>query len=102
MATLLVLYNRPTDEAAFDQYYSATHAPLAKKMPGLRTYETSRGAVLTPSGPSPYHLVATLRFDTMRDLEAARASPEGQAAAADLVNFATGGASVLIYDERPA
>jgi uncharacterized protein (TIGR02118 family) len=46
--------------------------------------------------------VATLRFDTMSDLEAARASPEGQAAAEDLVNFATGGASVLIFDETPA
>jgi uncharacterized protein (TIGR02118 family) len=102
MATLLVLYNRPTDEAAFDRYYSSTHAPLAKKIPGLRSYETSRGPVLTPSGISSYHLVATLKYDTMQDLEAASASPEGQAAAADLENFATGGASILIFDEGPA
>jgi hypothetical protein len=48
-------------------------------------------------GSAPY-LVAILNFDSMADLSAALASPEGQAAAADLPNFASGGATLLIYD----
>jgi uncharacterized protein (TIGR02118 family) len=49
------------------------------------------------AGSAPY-LVAILNFDSMADLSAALASPEGQAAAADLPNFASGGATLLIYD----
>ena len=29
MATLMVLYNKPTDAAAFDSYYCSKHLPLA-------------------------------------------------------------------------
>ena len=53
MARLLVLYGTPKDPAAFDAYYASTHVPIAKKIPGLRRYEASRGPVLTPSGPAP-------------------------------------------------
>ena len=44
------------------------------------------------------HLVAILNFDSLADLNAALASPEGQAAAADLSNFASAGATLLIHD----
>ena len=43
MAKIVVTYKTPTDPAAFDKYYAETHIPLAKKMPGLRKYEVSRG-----------------------------------------------------------
>jgi uncharacterized protein (TIGR02118 family) len=45
-------------------------------------------------------LIATLNFDSMADLSAALGSPEGQAAAADLSNFASGGATLLIHDSK--
>jgi len=38
----------------------------------------------------------------MAAIAAAFASPEGQAAAADVANFATGGASLLMYDTQTA
>jgi uncharacterized protein (TIGR02118 family) len=101
MATAIALYNRPTNPAAFDAYYLLTHVPLAKSLPGLRSYEISAGAVQTPAGPAPYHMVAVLRFDTMSDLQAALASETGQAVVADLENFATGGVSVLLFDDQP-
>jgi uncharacterized protein (TIGR02118 family) len=44
--------------------------------------------------------VAILNFDSMADLSAALASTEGQAAAADLSNFASRGATLLIYDSK--
>jgi uncharacterized protein (TIGR02118 family) len=99
MAQLLVLYNTPANLAVFDGYYHQTHIPLAKKIPGLRSYLISNGPVQALAGSAPY-LAAILNFDSMADLSAALASPEGQAAAADLSNFASGGATLLIYQSK--
>ena len=100
MATAIALYNTPANVDAFNEYYTSTHVPLAKGLPGLRSYEVSDGTVMTPAGPAAYHLIAILRFDTMSDLQAALASPTGQAVVADLGNFATGGVSVLLFDDQ--
>jgi uncharacterized protein (TIGR02118 family) len=98
MARLVVLYGTPKDVGAFDTYYFATHIPMAKRIPGLRKYEVSRGTVGTPAGPSRFHLIATLHFDDMQAVQAAFASPQGQNAAADVATFATGGAEMLFFD----
>ena len=66
MAKLVVMYSKPADAAAFDDYYFNKHVPLAKTIPGLRSYEVNAGPVATPQGPSPYHLIATLTFDLWR------------------------------------
>jgi uncharacterized protein (TIGR02118 family) len=100
MANLVVLYKTPKDAAAFDKHYFEKHVPIAKKIPGLRKYEVSKGPVMTPAGPSGIHLVATLQFDDVAAIQAAFASPQGQAAAADLQTFATGGADLLLFDNR--
>jgi uncharacterized protein (TIGR02118 family) len=102
MATAIALYNPPTDPDAFDEYYATTHVPLAKKLRGLRSYNVSTGPIATPGGMAPYHLVAVLRFDTMSELHAALASPEGQAVVADLGKFASGGVTVLLFDDQQA
>lgn len=99
MATLLVLYKTPTDTAAFDKHYAEKHIPLAKKIPGLRSYRVSRGAVASPAGATNVHLVATLTFDSMADLQAGLGSAEGAAAAGDLPNFASGGADLMMFDD---
>jgi uncharacterized protein (TIGR02118 family) len=100
MADVVVMYKTPTDPAAFDRYYAETHIALAKKMPGLRRYQLSDGTVATPVGASGFYLIATLTFDNMAAVQAAFASREGQAAAADVPNFASGGADILLYDTR--
>jgi uncharacterized protein (TIGR02118 family) len=97
VAQLLILYNAPADRGAFDRHYQQTHIALGKKVPGLRSYEISKGPVQALAGIAPY-LVAILHFESLADLNAALASPEGQAAAADLSNFASGGATLLVYD----
>jgi uncharacterized protein (TIGR02118 family) len=99
MAQVLVLYNTPADPAAFDRYYREKHIPIARKIPGLRAYSISSGQVQALAGSAP-SLVAILSFDSMADLSAALASLEGQAAAADVPNFASGGATLLIYDSE--
>jgi len=100
MATLLVLYGAAADAAAFDKYYFETHVPIAKKMKGLRRYTVNAGPVATPAGGAAPQLVARLEWDSMAELGAAMESAEGQAAKGDLPNFASGGATVLVYEER--
>lgn len=98
MAQLVVMYKTPKDAAAFDRYYFEKHIPIAKKIPGLRKYEVSRGAVATPAGPSGYHLVALLHFDDLAAIQGAFGSTEGQAAVADVQTFATGGVDIFMFD----
>lgn len=102
MAQLVVMYKTPKDAAAFDKYYNETHAQIAKKIPGLRKFEVSHGPVASPGGPSGYHLIAMLHFDNLGAIQSAFASAEGQAATADLQNFATGGADIYMFDARAA
>ena len=100
MAKAIALYNPPADAAAFDRYYYANHVPIAKRIPGLRSYAVSDGAIVTPTGPAPYHLVAVLEFDSMAAIGAALSSPEGRATVADLGNFASGGMTLLMFDDK--
>jgi uncharacterized protein (TIGR02118 family) len=100
VAKLIVLYRKPNNPAAFDDYYFSTHVPLAKTIPGITAYEVSDGPVVTPQGDSAYHLIATLTFASMDALQAAFASPQGQRTAADLGNFADGGAELLVVNPR--
>jgi uncharacterized protein (TIGR02118 family) len=93
------LFTTLPDPVAFDRYYRQTHIPLARKIPGLRSYVISNGPVQALAGVAP-HLIAILQFDSLADLNAALASPQGQAAAADLSNFASSGATVLIHDTK--
>ncbi|MEO6781911.1 MAG: EthD family reductase [Bradyrhizobium sp.] len=100
MAHVVVMYKTPKDTAAFDKYYFSTHVPIAKKIPGLKKFEVSQGPVATPAGPSAFHLIATLHFDNLAAVQAGFGSAEGKAAAADLQKFATGGADMILFDNR--
>jgi uncharacterized protein (TIGR02118 family) len=102
MARLVVMYKTPRNASAFDKYYFETHVPIAKRIPGLRKYEVSRGAVATPAGPSSYHLVAILHFDDVAAIQAAFGSTEGKAAVADLENFAGEGVDIIMFETRDA
>jgi uncharacterized protein (TIGR02118 family) len=100
MAQLLVMYKTPRDPAAFDKYYAEKHIPLTKKIPGVRKYQVSKGPVATPAGLSAYHLIVTIEFDDVAAIQQAFASAEGQAAAADVQTFATGGVEIFLFDSK--
>ena len=100
MAKLVVLYKKPADAAAFDDYYFNKHVPLAHKIPGLKRYEVNSAPITSPGGTSPYHLIATLEFDSMGALQQALGSSEGTAAAGDLANFAQAGVEMLMFDTK--
>src|SRR5882672_4347404 len=42
MTTLMALYEKPADQAAFDRYYKDNHLPLVRKLPGLKSVALSK------------------------------------------------------------
>ncbi len=96
MIQLTALYGHPQDTTAFDEYYQRTHAPLARKIPGLKGYTANKPAATNPQEKVPYYLIAELYFDTMEAFQSGLQSSEGQAAAADTQNFATGGVTLVV------
>ncbi len=102
MAQVIALYKKPADVAAFDAYYFGQHVPLAKTLPGLRSYRVSSGPVASATGDSGLHLVALLQFDSLAAIQAALTSPEGVATAGDLAHFAQAGVELLMFDTQSA
>jgi uncharacterized protein (TIGR02118 family) len=98
MIKLMVAYGAPEDPAAFETYYAATHAPLANKIPRLRRFEWGKVVGTPDDTPAPYYYLAELCFDDADALQAGMASPEGQAAGADVANFASGGATLFMSE----
>jgi uncharacterized protein (TIGR02118 family) len=98
MIKLSVLYGHPKSPAEFEKYYWDTHTPIARTVKNVRRFETSMVVGTADGSPPPYYRLADLYFEDMASLQAAMGSPEGQAAANDLPNFATGGVTLLIAD----
>lgn len=100
MAKLIAVYKTPKSVEAFDAHYFSTHIPLAKTIPGLRNYDVNSSVVAGMNGPTGVHMIATLVFDTLEAIQAGLATPQGQAAAADVANFADGGVELFFFDTR--
>ncbi|RDI48923.1 EthD family reductase [Nocardia mexicana] len=100
MYRLTILYGQPDDPGHFDDYYWNVHIPIAKKMVGLKKWTIGHGESIERGAVAPYYLVVGLYADTREDIERILASPEGQAAVADVPNFATGGVTFVYSDEQ--
>lgn len=87
MVKLVALYKRPENTEEFDSHYFDVHLPLSNKIPGLLRTEVSK-IVGSPQGESEYYLIAELYFEDMEALKAGMSSPEGKAAAKDVMGFA--------------
>jgi uncharacterized protein (TIGR02118 family) len=96
MLRVLALYGAPTDPDHFREYYEKTHIPIARKMPGLTGIRWSFD-VKGLMGESPYFCICELDFESAEALQAALQSPEGQATAGDVPNYATGGVTLVHY-----
>lgn len=98
MVKVTALFGHPRNADEFEEYYANVHTPIALKIPDLRRFDRAK-VVATPDGsPPPTYRIADLWFDSMEQLQAALGSQEGQAAAQDLGNFATGGVTLLISE----
>jgi len=101
MFKLLILLKKKLtlSDEDFTKYWIETHAPLAKKMPGIRRYVVN--IVRRPPNREPdYHGVAELWFDDISAMKNAFASPEGHATSQDTEVF-TDIVTVLYIDEHP-
>jgi uncharacterized protein (TIGR02118 family) len=87
MVKLVAIYKKPENIESFDRHYHEIHAPLARKMPGLRKLEVNK-VYGSPTGESPIYLIAEMYFDNKQALQEALTSPEGKAAGKDLMGFA--------------
>ncbi len=99
MYRLTVLYGHPTDPAAFDRYYHETHLPIARRMQGLKGWTIGKCESAVAGEKPPYYMIVGLYADSRADLESILATPQGQAAIADVPRFATGGFSFMFDDE---
>ena len=98
MIRLTVLYGHPDDPAAFDRYYHEVHIPIARQMVGLKGWTIGKCQSID-ADPPKFYLIVGLYAETRERMEQILATPEGQAAIADVPNFATGGVTFL-YDEE--
>lgn len=100
-ARLVILYGHPDDPAAFEHYYANTHIPYATEhMPGVLDVQNSRVVGTADGSRSPYYRTSHLTYDDVPSLREGIGSEDGQATIADLANFATGGATLLIVEDN--
>ena len=96
MKKITVLYKHPKDPKMFKSYYNNKHLPLVDKMKGLAKTEITEIQGSLGGEPSDYFLMAELYFKDEAQMQKSMGSPEGQAVANDLSNFATGGVTIMI------
>ena len=89
MVKLMVFIRKRDDlsEEAFERHLRDTHTPLVARLPGLRRLVLNRVLPDPTSTPPAWDLVAEDWFDGPEAMQAALASPEGQAVQADAPNF---------------
>jgi len=93
---LVVLYTQPSDPDAFDRHYLGTHMPLVDAIPGLQRVEAGRIASALDGGEQTYYRVTELYFADQEAMQAAFASPEGGATAADYQEIAPPGSRMFV------
>ncbi len=101
-AHFVVLYNFPKDPAAFEAYYSSKHLPLLASHAaeiGFTKGELVKFSASGDGGKPAFYRKAELTFASMTALKTGTATPGFKAVVADLANFATGGAVVVIGNE---
>lgn len=87
MHKLVVMYPPQPDMDAFKAYYVERHVPLAGTIPGLQAMRYSFD-IETLAGEARYACIFEADFADGAAMGAGMGSPEGQAVAADVPNFA--------------
>jgi uncharacterized protein (TIGR02118 family) len=98
MVKLTVIYDNPTDPAAFEKHYHDVHLPLAAKVKGVKRVELAKVFPKEDGSATPAYRTADLYFDDYASACAVAASPEGQALLGDAVQLGTGGVTFLLSE----
>lgn len=93
---ITVLYGAPKDPAAFEKYYAESHMPMVYAVKGIAHIELAK-LLPAPDGKAPpYYRITELWFQSPQALQAVTSTAEWQKIVADVPNFASGGATILV------
>ncbi|MGY0488872.1 EthD family reductase [Streptomyces sp. WG-D5] len=98
MYRMTVIYDHPADPERFLTHYREVHAPLAARMPGLKSFQWSVSEMPDGSRP-PHFVVAALDWDSKEEALAALGTPVGKAGAEDIGNFVAPGGVRMSFSE---
>lgn len=96
MHKLIALYAPPENPEQFKNHLLEVHLPLVRAFPGLQGLRVGFD-VACPSGPSRYFAVVECDFADEAAMHAALLSKEGQAASADVPNYAGAGFTIITF-----
>ena len=82
----VVQFRKDMSREAAMRYWREVHAPIARKIPGLRKWVQNH-ATAAREGDLQFDGIGELWFDSPEAFQAAAASPEWQATIADAANF---------------
>lgn len=96
---IVVIYPRPTDEAAFEEVYQGEHVPMLEdKLKGLTRLVLTK-VINSPQGKVAAYRMAEVHFSNMDDLNKAMESEGGKEVAAHAVTISTGGPPIVFICE---
>ena len=91
-----VLYGAPKSPDDFEKYYAETHMPMVYKTKGIKHIELAKPLPGPDGKPPAFYRVTELWFSNMKQFQAVTGSPGWGKVVADVPNFASGGATIIV------
>ncbi len=95
---ITVIYDNPTDPAAFEAAYGAEQLAAARRIPGYIRFEASKVWPKEDGSPTPAHRMIDLYYPDYDAASAAVTTPEAGAFFEAMARLSTGGVRVLFSD----
>jgi uncharacterized protein (TIGR02118 family) len=95
---ITVIYDNPTDPAAFEAAYADGQVELARKLPGLTRIETSKVWPKEDGTPTPAYRLIDLYFPDYDMASVAVTTPEAGALFPTIFGLASGGVRIVFAD----
>ncbi len=95
---ITVIYDNPTDPAAFEAAYAQGQVALAKALPGLLSIETSKVWPKEDGSPTPAYRMVDLYFADYDSASAAVATEQAAALFPSIFSLASGGVRITFSD----
>jgi uncharacterized protein (TIGR02118 family) len=95
---ITIIYDNPTDPAAFETGYADGQIELARKLPGLESIETSKVWPKEDGSPTPAYRMVDLYFGDYATASAAVTTEQAAALFPSIFGLATGGLTILFSD----
>jgi uncharacterized protein (TIGR02118 family) len=95
---ITVIYDNPTDPDAFETGYAEGQVALAKALPGLSSFESSKVWPKEDGSATPAYRMIDMYFPDYDTASAAVTTPEAAALFPSIFGLATGGVRILFSD----